>query len=156
MSAVSTRTAELAFGSPKNTVHFQRFRLTPGKSVQLTCNRMRKKLDPQTRLRLERLHRLAKMQILGIRALESGPHPPHRPPTIDAALLREEIAQFVVYYRTIDPLAPKEHAIHAAEDLFNVNRAYVYRSLKMVDPARQIMKASAAAFATSVDFRRLR
>jgi hypothetical protein len=99
--------------------------------------------------------RTARIAILGIGDLGRR-RPRNRPPTINATLLRDQIVQFVVYYRTINPLAAKEHSIHAAEDLFNVNRAYVYRSLKMVDPARQIMKASAAAFATSVDFRRLR
>ena len=109
-------------------------------------------MSKNTRL-LRRLDRTARIAILGIGDL--GRHRPrNRPPTTDAALLRDEIVQFVVYYRTINPLAAKEHSIHAAEDLFNVNRAYVYRSLKMVSPERrEIMKASAAAF-VETDFGR--
>jgi hypothetical protein len=111
-------------------------------------------MSKNTRL-LRRLDRTARIAILGIGDL--GRHRPrHRPPTIDAALRRDEIAQFVIYYRAIDPLAPDEQSIGAAEDFFNVSRGWVYRCLEKVDPARlEIMKASAAAFATSVDFRRL-
>ena len=60
--------------------------------------------SPRAGTLLERLHRLATIQILGIRDLyKPGHHPRHRPRTIDAAVKAHDIAQFVEYYRALHP-----------------------------------------------------
>ena len=105
--------------------------------------------SPRAGTLLERLHRLATIQILGIRDLyKPGHHPRHRPRTIDAAVKAHDIAQFVEYYRALHPDEPKENSVQAAADCYGVERAYVYKARRQVDPERrQVMKAGASASA---------
>jgi hypothetical protein len=87
---------------------------------------------------LKRLDRAARIQILGIRGLyQPDHHPRHRPATIDAALKRDEIAQFVGIYRALHPYRDKRESILAAVKLFGCKRAYVYRAWKQLDPERR-------------------
>jgi hypothetical protein len=83
--------------------------------------------DARTKF-LKALDRAARIQILGIRDLyKPGHHPRHRPPTIDAALKRDEIAQFVGIYRALHRYRNKRESISAAVKLFGCKRAYVYK-----------------------------
>ena len=124
---------------------FQRLQLTVGDSVQHVCDMV---ANQRARL-LTQLDRAARIAILGIGDLHKpGHHPRHRPPTVDAALKRDEIAQTVEYLRALFPQWPKERSILEAADLHGVERAYVYRARQNVPrERRQNMKASAAAFA---------
>jgi hypothetical protein len=109
---------------------------------------MTENLDPQTRL-LQRLDRLAKIQMLDLRDLyRPSHHPPHRPPTVDAALRRYEIAQMVAYVRAAHPDWPEKEIRHRVCRYFGINRAYYYRVLKQIEPQRWcILQSAAAAFA---------
>ena len=99
----------------------------------------------------QQLDRVVKVQMLGLAHLQSNNHPPHRPPTIASALKRDDIAQFVEYYRALHPRRPKEESILAAAEYAGVNRAYAYRAWASVSAERrQALKASAAAFAEAL------
>ena len=113
---------------------------------------MTEKYDPQTRLVLERLDRLAKVQFLGIRDLyDPGHHPRHRPPTVDAALKRDDIAQLVAFARALQPDWPEKEIRYRVCKYFGVKRTYYYRALKEIEPERwRILQASAAAIAEQV------
>jgi hypothetical protein len=87
---------------------------------------------------LKRLDRAMRIAILGIGDLyKPGHHPRHRPRTIDAALKRDEIAQFVEIYRVLHPYRDKKESISAAANYFGCKRAYVYRAWKQVNPDRR-------------------
>jgi ribosomal protein L32 len=95
---------------------------------------MTENLGPQTRL-LQRLDRLAKIQILGIRDLyKPGHHPRHRPSTVDAALKRYEIAQFVAIVRAVHPEWREKEIRYRVCKYCGIERAYYYRALKEVEP----------------------
>jgi hypothetical protein len=113
---------------------------------------MSEKFDPQTRLLLERLDRLAKMQILGIRDLYNpGHHPQHRPPTVDAALKRDDIAQLVAFARAVHPDWKEKEIRYRVCKYCGIGRAYYYRVLKEIEPQRwRVLQASASAIAEQV------
>jgi hypothetical protein len=82
--------------------------------------------------------RAVRVNMLGIRDLyKPGHHPRHRPPTVDAALKREEIAQFVGIYRALHPFEDKKESIAAAVNYFGCKRAYVYKAWKQTRPERR-------------------
>jgi hypothetical protein len=96
---------------------------------------MSENIDAQSQL--QRLDRLAKIQMLGIRDLyQPGHHPPHRPPTVDAALKRYEIAQMVAIVRAVHPDWPEKEIRYRVCKYFGVERAYYYKALKEIDQQR--------------------
>jgi hypothetical protein len=113
---------------------------------------MSEKYDPQTRLVLERLDRLAKVEFLGVRDLYNpGHHPQHRPPTVDATLKRDDIAQLVAFARALHPDWLEKEIIYRVCKYFGIKRAYYYRVLKEIGPERwRVLQASAAAIAEQV------
>jgi ribosomal protein L32 len=116
--------------------------------VQLICNQMSENFDPETRL-LQRLDRIAKIKILGIRDLyKPGHHPRHRPPTVDAALKRYEIAQLVAIVRAVHPDWQEKEIRYRVCKYCGIERAYYYRALKEIEPQRwRDLEAFAAVIA---------
>jgi len=98
---------------------------------------------------LQRLDRLVKVQMLGIDDLyKPGHHPRHRPPTVDAALKRYDIAQIVAITRAVHPDWPEKEITYRVCKYFGIKRAYYYRVLKEIEPQRwRDLEDFAAVFA---------
>jgi hypothetical protein len=76
------------------------------------------------------LDRALRTQMLGIAHLKTDKHPRNRPPTLDAALKRDDIAQFVAVLRALRPELSKKEINGRVSDLYGVKRTYVYKVLK--------------------------
>ena len=65
-------------------------------------------------------------------------NPPHRPPGIDAAVLRDEIVQAVLFERcATNPKKQEKQIVGEVGAYYGVGRAYVYRCLREVGPERR-------------------
>jgi hypothetical protein len=128
-------------------VYFQGLALTVGDSMQHRRD-MAKDSDDQLKL-LKRLDRAFRIGILGIGHLlnrDGGTALPHRPRTVDSPLRRDEIAQHVALCRRLHPEWRDKEIIGRVCALHGVNRSYVYRILKEIDPERwENMQGVAAA-----------
>jgi hypothetical protein len=87
--------------------------------------------------------------MLGIRDLyKPDHHPRHRPPTVDAALKRYEIAQMIAIVREVHPDWPEKEIRYRVCQYFGIKRAYYYRALKEIEPQRwRELQDFAAVFA---------
>jgi hypothetical protein len=124
---------------------FQRLSVAIGGST-----RHKRDMDDNSKsAQLKAIDRAARIQILGIRNLyRPGHHPPNRPPTIDAALKRDEIAQSDAYMRAVHPEWSKKEIISGIRKYYGVGRSYIFEAIKDVDPERrENFEGSAAAFA---------
>ncbi len=94
------------------------------------------------------LDRALRTQMLGIAHLKTDKHPRNRPPTIDAALKRDEIAQGIAVARAVHPEWSDKEVRYRICAFYNIKRSYYYRVLNEVDPERwQNMQGLAAALA---------
>jgi hypothetical protein len=106
------------------------------------------KQRPLTPQEARALDRAARTAILGIAHLKTDPHPRNRPPTIDAALRRDEIAQWVAIMRALHPEWPEKEIRARICKYYGVKRSFYYKVLTGVDPERwKNMQGLAAAFA---------
>jgi hypothetical protein len=101
------------------------------------------------RAQLKVLDRGVRTQILGVRHLlpvKGRRRARHRPQSADTLLLRDEVAQFVIYAGVAHPEWSRKETIRRVKDLFGVERAYMFRALQRLDPERRAnMEASARA-----------
>ena len=98
---------------------------------------------------LKALDRGVRTQILEVRHLlpvKGRRRPRHRSQSADTFLLRDEVAQFVIYARVLHPEWSRKETIRRVRDLFGVERAYMFRALQRLDPERRAnMEAGARA-----------
>jgi hypothetical protein len=106
-------------------------------------------MDDDSKIALKALDRAARIEMLAIRNLyRPGHHPPNRPPTIDAALKRDGIAQAVAYMGAMHPEWSKKEINGRIKQYCGVSRSYIFETLKDVDPERWTnIQHSAAALA---------
>jgi hypothetical protein len=77
-------------------------------------------------------------ELLGVAHLQDQqPKPRHRPPNVDAALLRDKIVQAVLFERVAHPDTHKKEIIGKVGDHYGVGRAYIYRCFKQISPERR-------------------
>jgi hypothetical protein len=134
-------------------LYFQRLTFDPGDSARHT--RDMKRLDSSAQkasqdpsvARLVALDRDMRTGMLGIRDLyKPGHHPAHRPKTVDAALKRDEIAQWIAFMRAVHPEWSQKEIYSRITAHYGVRRSYIFQVLKEVDPQRwRDMQDSAAA-----------
>ena len=90
---------------------------------------------PQRFAAAEREARVAILDLAGLRDRRKNPR--HRPPGIDAPLLRDKIVQTVLFERAANPQKQMKAIVADACDHYGVSRSYVFRCLKEVPPERR-------------------
>ena len=84
------------------------------------------------------IEREVQVAILGIDALrDRKENPRHRPPRIDAAVLRDKIVQAVLFEGCADPKKQRKKIVSEVGAYYGVERAYIYRCLRKVGPERR-------------------